>query len=119
MIVAQIVTGTTCFIKSTIGVPCPGCGLTRAYLALFRFQWYEAFFYHPLFWYIPLFVLVWIGKWRRYGSENPRWFTRLAITSLTLLLAVFAIRIVLLFPHNEPLDFNGDTFVLRLVGMLF
>ena len=32
-----------------LGIPCPGCGLTRAYLAAFRLDFKSAFAYHPLF----------------------------------------------------------------------
>ncbi|HIZ16758.1 MAG TPA: DUF2752 domain-containing protein, partial [Firmicutes bacterium] len=48
MIIAQIVTGTTCLIKSTIGVPCPGCGMTRATLELLSGNISAALHYHPL-----------------------------------------------------------------------
>lgn len=37
-----------CPTKLAFGVPCPGCGLTRACLALFTGQFSESLFYHPL-----------------------------------------------------------------------
>jgi hypothetical protein len=38
----------TCFFKLAVGAPCPGCGLTRATLALLRLDWAEVWRLHPL-----------------------------------------------------------------------
>ena len=46
--------GITCPIKFSTGVSCLGCGLTRAWLAALRFEFAEAFAYHPLFWLVPI-----------------------------------------------------------------
>ena len=32
-----------------LGIPCPGCGMTRAFLSLLHLDFKTAFFYHPLF----------------------------------------------------------------------
>ena len=47
-----------CPFKLLTGVPCPGCGMTRAYLHLFEGDIQGAFYFHPLFWLIPLLVLL-------------------------------------------------------------
>ncbi len=47
----------TCPTAATLGVPCPGCGLTRATLAAAQGDLAEAFALHPLFWLIsPVFI---------------------------------------------------------------
>ena len=38
-----------CPDKLFLGIPCPGCGLTRAHLAALRLDFGAAFRYHPLF----------------------------------------------------------------------
>ena len=48
---------TTCIIKSIIGIPCPGCGMTRALLQALRFNFAEAFKLHSMFWSLPLLGL--------------------------------------------------------------
>ena len=40
---ALTVSGIGCVFRFATGVPCPGCGMTRAYLA-----------FHPLFWMVPI-----------------------------------------------------------------
>lgn len=37
-----------CVFKLLTGLPCPGCGTTRAALALARFEPFEAFYHWPL-----------------------------------------------------------------------
>lgn len=38
-----------CPAKLFFGIPCPGCGLTRAHLAALQLDFRAAFSYHPLF----------------------------------------------------------------------
>ena len=53
-----------CVIRTIIGIPCPGCGLSRAWLAALRLELSAAFSYHPLFWTVPLLGLymLWDGE---------------------------------------------------------
>jgi hypothetical protein len=47
-----------CPFRLITGIPCPGCGMTHAFLAAFRFDFTEAFRWHPLF---PLVMLMIVG----------------------------------------------------------
>jgi hypothetical protein len=49
--------GIGCPVHALTGIPCAGCGMTRAYLSLLHLDFRGAFFYHPLFWMVPLVVL--------------------------------------------------------------
>ena len=48
---------TTCPIMALLGFPCPGCGMTRALLSVFKFDFVSAFHYHAMFWSMPLLYL--------------------------------------------------------------
>lgn len=37
-----------CAFREMTGLPCPGCGMTRAFSSLCRGQWQRALSYHPL-----------------------------------------------------------------------
>ncbi len=83
---------SVCPLQNTVGVPCPGCGLTRATFAALRGDFAEATHFHPLVWVItPLVALVWAQiAWRAAGLPVPGWTQRLASPprSLTWLLLV-------------------------------
>ena len=49
------ITGWACPIKTFLGIPCPGCGLTSAIGDLFRGEWRHALSTHA---FAPLFLLV-------------------------------------------------------------
>ncbi len=42
-----------CPIKFMTGIPCAGCGMTRAWLSVLKLKFADAFSYHPLFWLVP------------------------------------------------------------------
>jgi hypothetical protein len=47
-----------CPFRLITGIPCPGCGMTHAFLAAFRGDFADAFRWHPLF---PLVMLMMAG----------------------------------------------------------
>lgn len=47
----------TCLYKYFFDIPCPGCGMTRAYLYLLRLDFSSAFSCHPMFWSVPVLYL--------------------------------------------------------------
>ena len=50
--------GVGCPIKFMTGVSCPGCGMTRAWLELAQGHLAAAFAYHPLFWAVPVVLVL-------------------------------------------------------------
>lgn len=58
--VALYLTDVGCVVRQVTGLACPGCGMTRAWLAALRLDLAAAVAYHPLFWVVPLAVaLLW------------------------------------------------------------
>lgn len=55
-------TGIGCPIRFVTGISCPGCGITRAIWAAMHFQFGLAFYYHPLFWVLPMIILLFFFK---------------------------------------------------------
>jgi len=51
------VTGVGCPILFFTGIPCMGCGMTRACLALLRLDFSVAFSCHPLYFLLPALVI--------------------------------------------------------------
>lgn len=43
-----------CPLRAGFGIPCPGCGMARAWLAALRLDFAQAFRLHPMFWSVPV-----------------------------------------------------------------
>lgn len=50
--------GIGCPIKFLTGIPCAGCGMTRAMLSFLSFNFHQAFKYHPLFFFVPILLII-------------------------------------------------------------
>ena len=52
--------GIGCPIKFLTGISCAGCGMTRAYIAVFHLDLKSAVYFHPLFWIPPIYLLYYV-----------------------------------------------------------
>ncbi len=106
-----------CLFKWIFGLPCPGCGLSRAYLSLLNGQISAAFFYHPLFWLVPIIIGVGV-----FNKKHPilqrihksKWFYPLCIV---LFIGVYAYRMLTLFPAVAPMDINRNALLWKLLSL--
>lgn len=103
-----------CVFRTLTGIPCPGCGSTRAWLAFLRGDVITAFFYHPLFLLSGLILAVAIvrGGFLFRSEQHSKW---IATFLVLLYLSVYAVRMMLLFPHTPPMDFYPKA----LLGYLY
>ena len=69
------VTDIGCIIRTVTGVPCPGCGMTRAWLAFLTGHFDAALAYHPLFWCVPVVFAVPVVQELFPGARRPRALT--------------------------------------------
>lgn len=71
--------GIGCPIRWVTGISCAGCGMTRAYLSLLHLDIKHAFIYHPLFWSVPLVLLVLVlqraGKIPAQAANGVKYLT--------------------------------------------
>jgi hypothetical protein len=56
-LVASGLPGWPCPFQEALGLPCPGCGLSRACVALLHGEWREALLIHPFVVLVPAFLV--------------------------------------------------------------
>lgn len=108
------VLGSGCLWWQTLGLPCPTCGMSRAWLCALSADFAGAFFWHPLFWIIPPLVLLLI-----FAGAERRWVQKSLIFCAVLFAVVYLARMVLLFPHTAPMTVNPNGLLPRLFGGYF
>lgn len=86
-----------CPIYANLGIPCPSCGMTRAWRLALSGELLDAFLMHPLFWMPPLLILPFFRK---------KWAV---VAMIALLVGVYAVRMVMLFPDTPPMNFNHES----------
>jgi len=116
ILATYIFSPTLCIFNNFTGLPCPGCGLTRAYLSFLRGDILKAFAYHPLFPLPAIVVLILIYnkiKVNKYViSKN------LVVIFIIVTISVYVIRMALLFPTYEPMNINYDGLIPRFLKFL-
>lgn len=89
-----------CPIKFLTGISCAGCGMTRAYFELLRLDIKGAFYYHPLFFLPPLFI-VFIWQKKRFSEKT---YKLILFTFILFFVIVYLYR--MLFVDGDIVVFN-------------
>ena len=97
-----------CVIYLVVGLPCPACGLTRAFISLLWLDIWQSLAYHPLLILVPFVPLLMLDR------IPHKWRNILAFAVLAIFVVTWIIRMVLLFPDTPPLDRNHDSVFSRL-----
>ena len=102
--------GIGCPIKFFSGISCAGCGMTRACLSALRFDFAEAFYYHPLWVVLPIGAIL-LAVFGLRGKKKA--FAVTGYTFVALLILVYVIR--MLFSDGVVVNFSfSEGFVYRL-----
>ncbi|HHV50075.1 MAG TPA: DUF2752 domain-containing protein, partial [Clostridiales bacterium] len=74
------------------GIPCPTCGMTRSFLSLLKLDLKSAFYYHPLFWVVPIIA----GSFLIKNERIRKYRKAFLVLTVTLFIAVYLLRLFLL-----------------------
>ncbi len=106
-----------CPVKRITGLPCPGCGMTRACLSLLRLDFAAAVRWHPLCFIIPLLAAMFIFKdtaaGKRFWSCTP-----LLAGIAALCLLTYFVRMGLYFPKTAPMNAEENSLFVKIVHKL-
>lgn len=74
------------------GIPCPGCGMTRALLKAAMLDFRAAFYYHPLFFVVVIAAIYMILKHTGKIKISKKTENKLLAVICTLFIIVYIIR---------------------------
>jgi len=102
-----------CPIYSFFGVPCPGCGMTRALRAALTLDFSKAFYYHPLFWLVLLLIPAGAVFYLSGKPYTPK-IRRLVIGIALVFVGVYIVRLIMQFGQNEVMMLNKNAVVFKI-----
>ena len=82
--------GITCPIKFITGISCAGCGMSRAWMAFLQLDIANSFAYHPLFWLVPMAVIVRFCK----SKINIKIYKIIKFTIIIMFAIVYICRLI-------------------------
>lgn len=88
-----------CPIRQLTGIPCPGCGMSRAWLCVLQFRFEEAFRYHPLFFLAPLIMVLAFGE--TLFEKNRRNTRLMHLVLAVVVVSMLAVYVYRIFPGHS------------------
>jgi len=98
-----------CPIHSLFHIYCPGCGITRMFLSIFKLDFYQAFRYNPyIFILLVLAIIYGLYSIIRFtiNKKKPHINIKIIIGIAYSLLAYMVLRNIPLFDFLAPTEIN-------------
>lgn len=99
------------------GLPCPGCGMTRALFLVLQLKFAQAWEMHPLVYgWIALGITFCV---RRYVMcTETRSLQKYAVILLAAMVILYGYRMVTLFPNQEPMTYFHGNLLQKILGRM-
>lgn len=112
-----IMTGGSCFLKGIFGIPCPGCGATRAMILLVKGDVAGSLDMNPS---APILFFCIINEIRvNYFKKGRKKTAALLLTAgIIASAAIYIIRMKMHFPFREPYVFNHQALLFQFLRFL-
>ena len=92
-VILNSVLNVGCLMKAVFHVPCPVCGMTRAYLSLLKLDFKSAMYYNPAFWLFPIICL--FGILAAADKKRTKIWLTAFLAAIALLLIIWIVRLCL------------------------
>ncbi len=114
----QLLFHTICPMQLLLGLPCPGCGLTRSGLLLLSGHPIRAFVMHP-FLYAWIVILLDFGINRYLLGRKPKELYLLLGITLVGMVIFYGYRMATMYPDREPMQPLTQGLLSRLRQLYF
>ncbi len=114
-VAANLLGHGVCPSREFLGLPCPGCGMTRSILLILQGRFYESWLLQP-FGYAWL-TLAAVFAVERYVLESRQKIWKGLLTVICAgMVALYIYRMITMFPHTEPMTYYEGNLLRRVYG---
>lgn len=104
-----------CPSKELLGLPCPGCGLTRSILLILQGRFAESWHLQPFGYAWLLLAVVFFLDRYLLESRQKVWVTLLVVICIGMV-ALYGYRMIIMFPGEEPMTYYEGNLLRRIWG---
>lgn len=121
VIVTEAVMGKICPARMFLGIPCPGCGVTRAFALVLKGRLWEATVMHPLWIFlivlaIAFFIVRYMIEDREKSDRLVRILKKCFVILMVLSVIYYVYRMIAWFPNRAPMLYDEDNLIKNLLG---
>lgn len=115
--VLNAIFGQVCLSKIFFGLPCPACGMTRAFLLLLQGQWKASLSMNPML--IPTIIMCVVYLIiKKILKKSFLFLNTYAIICLLTLILVYIYRMYLYFPIREPYTYYNYNLLHIIISLI-
>ncbi len=104
-----------CPLVLMTGLPCPGCGMTRAALLFLSGHWRQAFVMHPFFYVLLVLAAAFaVSRYILGHTARPAWTAAVLLLLVAAAIFFYLYRMIRFFPDRAPMVYFPDN-LLRLL----
>lgn len=107
--------GSACPAYLIFGIPCPGCGMTRAWISLFSGDITKAFYFHPAFLAAAIIAVCVILSEIKPKFKKSKVITAIYLVLCVAFLATYIYRMIVFFPNEEPINYNENSLLAMII----
>lgn len=123
IVISNLLIGKVCISRILFGIPCPGCGITRAFSLLFQGKIREATIMHP--YWIGIVILLFSFLFSRYCVKDIKLSKKvvsvLKVCAIILLLSCivyYIYRMMEWYPEREPMVYDSENLLYMFMRII-
>lgn len=114
-VITNLIFHAFCPLIIFCGIPCPGCGVSRATVYFLTGRWHQAWMMNPMI--FPIAIAAAYFGWNRYlMGRKAAGIKTIIITLAVLLIVVYGVRMYLYYPNRIPCVYTEDNMLERMLS---
>lgn len=112
--ISKLLIGAMCPLVIASGLPCAGCGMTRAATSILKLHFDKAFAYNPSI-FVWIIYVVYLGFYRYIKKTKIKRFFLVSLIVFSITLAVYICRMLFIFPSEAPMTYFYNNLFAKII----